>query len=97
MGLIPKDLKGPPSFSSTPTSQHALPTLNFLSSSPLGDHKGSPSHTPPLPMVWIGFLTPYVQLMRSHSQEEPSIFLVLCPHPPSTPFGELLYALFLVS
>lgn len=37
----------------------------------------------PLPGVWIGFLTPYVELMRSHSQEEPSTFLVLCPPPPT--------------
>ena len=50
---------------------------------------------PPLPMVCIGFLTPSVELMRSHSQEEPSTFLILwAPPPPPPPWRAPLCSIF---
>lgn len=81
-GLIPKDLKGI-LLLLNPTSQaRPLPHTQFsFKLPPLGGRRGSPPRTAPLSVVWTGFLTPYVELMRSHSQEEPSIFLVLCPPP----------------
>lgn len=98
-GFTPKHQKRPESHpravspSSLPVRAHTL--FSFKLSTWL--IWKAPHLTPrPLPMVWIGFPTPCVELMRSHSHGEPEHFPPSLP-PPPTPLGELLYALFLVS